>query len=98
MKDTQGATSSKWVRGGMNRKGAIEELGGHSFFKLTLVIFKLQMKKKKSVYLSSLNEGGHGFFNFFKGGHLQKRLGNPVLHLLIGLLLGLLQGLLMAAM
>ena len=47
MKDTQGATSSKWVRGGMNRKGAIEELGGHSFFKLTLVIFKLQMKKKK---------------------------------------------------
>ena len=27
--------------------------------------------------MSNLAEGGHGFFNFFKGGHLQKRLGNP---------------------
>ena len=40
-------------------------------------------KKKKVLgvfhgwyFLSNLVEGGHGFFNFFKGGHLQKSLGN----------------------
>ena len=27
--------------------------------------------------MNNLVEGGHGFFNFFKGGHLQKSLGNP---------------------
>ena len=27
--------------------------------------------------MSNLVEGGHGFFYFFKGGHLQKSLGNP---------------------
>ena len=27
--------------------------------------------------MSNLVEGGHCFFKFFKGGHLQKRLGNP---------------------
>ena len=29
--------------------------------------------------MSNLVEGGHGFFNFFKGGHVQKSLGNPAL-------------------
>ena len=27
--------------------------------------------------MSNLFEGGHGFFNIFKEGHLQKSLGNP---------------------
>ena len=30
--------------------------------------------------MSNVVEGGNGFFNFFKGGHLQKSLGNPVLN------------------
>ena len=30
--------------------------------------------------MNNLVEGGHGFFNFFKGGHLQKRLENPNLN------------------
>ena len=29
--------------------------------------------------MSNLVEGGHGFFNFFKGGHLRKSLDNPAL-------------------
>ena len=35
-------------------------------------------KKRSKVFLSNLLEEGNGFFNFFKGGHLQKSLGNPV--------------------
>ena len=27
--------------------------------------------------MSNFVEGGHDIFNFFKGGHLQKSLGNP---------------------
>ena len=33
--------------------------------------------------MSNLVEGGHGFFNFFKGGHLQKSLGNSALYIVI---------------
>ena len=51
--------------------------------KLTLDILELQMKNKKKrswvFFWSNLFEGGYGFLNFFKGGHLQKSLGNPSL-------------------
>ena len=49
MTDTQGATSSKGVRGGaMNSKGAIGGPCGHNFLKLTQDVLKLQMKSKKT--------------------------------------------------
>ena len=34
-------------------------------------------KKRVKGVLSNLVEGGHGFLNFLRGGHLQKNLGNP---------------------
>ena len=44
---------------------------------------KIKKEKVLSVFygsfLSNLVEGGHGFFYFFKEGHLQKSLGNPEL-------------------
>ena len=33
--------------------------------------------------MSNFVEGGHDFFNFFKGGHLLKSLGNPGVNTLI---------------
>ena len=52
--------------------------------KLTLDILELLIKSKKKVLvgfngsvLSNLVEGGYRFFNFSKGGHLKKGLGNP---------------------
>ena len=29
------------------------------------------------MFLNNLVKEGHGFFNFLKGGHLQKSQGNP---------------------
>ena len=45
----------------------------------------LQMKNKKKVLsVFYVIEGGHGSFNFFKGGHLQiKTLGNPTFESMI---------------
>ena len=34
-------------------------------------------KQKVLGVLRNLVEGDHGFFNFFKGSHLQKKKGNP---------------------
>ena len=37
--------------------------------------------------MSNLVEGGHGFFNIFKGGHLQKKFGKPCSTVIYNILL-----------
>ena len=78
MTDTQGATSSKGVRGAMSSD---EPQGGHKKIwgdDLFLDILELQMKRKKKVLgIFYAVEGGHRSLNSLKGAICKKKFGKP---------------------